>query len=245
MKIRLIERDGQLQETLKAVEALTNGAVDLDTVTLLQQQAEQATTLREEVEGLRDELARTYRLLAQKQANPLQVYNAALAEVRVKLLTDLRDQIDAAFPELGVRLSGGRDALQFQGEGLFASGRASLSRDSRAKIEQIADMIDAALPCYTLGARAAYSPECNASFAVVEALQIEGHTDSDGSAPLNVQLSSLRAAATYEAMVVHEPRLSDHQNLLDQPVLSVAGYGEDRPVTENETTLGKKREPAD
>lgn len=253
VKSLLEERAVQLQDALKLMEDLTDGTVDLAKLAGLQSEVDRLTgeitvlntrvvrssALLKEVKDLRDELARANRLLARTEANPLQVYNAAIAEERTKLLTALRDQIDAVFPELGVRLSSGQDALQFQGEGLFSSGSSNLSTRSRGKIEQIADMIDAALPCYTLGPRATYDPECNASYAVIEALQIEGHTDSIGTAPSNVNLSSRRAAATYEAMIIHEPLLSAHQNLLGQPVLSVAGYGEDRPVTENESAEGK------
>lgn len=253
VKSRLQERDLQLQEALKLIEDLTEGTVDVTVLSGLQEKvdrltqkiaemdesASRAVALQQEVAQLRDELARAYRLLSQSAANPLQVYNGAVAHERVRLLTTLRNQINNAFPELGVRISATQDALQFQGEGLFASGSASLSRRSQAKIKRIADLIDAALSCYTLGPRSAFDPSCNPSFAVIEALQIEGHTDSVGAAPRNVALSSQRAAATYAAMIQHESRLSDHQNLIGQPVLSVAGYGEDRPVSDNETEGGK------
>lgn len=250
---QLAEREAQLQEALNAIEDLTKGALDVATVSRLREEilsleAErnkfQALTARsagleQEISGLKDELQRVRRQLGSIEANPLQKYNSAVAEERVKLLTSLRDQIALEFPELGVRLSVGKDALQFQGEGLFASGSSTLSSGSQLKIERIADLIHAILPCYTLGRQSAHDVECNPSFGIVEALQIEGHTDSDGPATANVSLSSQRAATTYGAMISHQSSLNVHQNLTNQPVLSVAGYGEDRPVTQNDSIVGK------
>lgn len=250
---QLEEREAQLQEAQDAIKDLTNGTLDVVTLldlrkevarlkselSKLQGLAEQSEDLEQEISGLKGELQRARRLLNSIEANPLQKYNSAVAEDRVRLLTSLRDQIAEEFPELGVRLSAGKDALQFQGEGLFASGSPRLSTGSQTKIERIADLIHAILPCYTLGPQSAHDMQCNPSFAIVEALQIEGHTDSDGSATTNVSLSSQRAATTYGAMISHQPGLNIHQNLTDQPVLSVAGYGEDRPVTQNDSSAGK------
>lgn len=250
---QLAEREAQLQEALNAIEDLTDGILDVATLlqlredvmrlrselSKLQALAERSADLEQEISVLKDELQRAREQLNLIEANPLQKYNSAVAEDRVKLLISLRDQIAQEFPELGVRLSAGKDALQFQGEGLFASGSSRLSTGSQTKIERIADLIHAILPCYTLGPQSAHDVQCNPSFAIVEALQIEGHTDSDGSATTNVSLSSQRAATTYGAMISHQPGLNIHQNLTDQPVLSVAGYGEDRPVTQNDSSAGK------
>ena len=169
----------------------------------------------------------------------LQSYNTDVEEVRRRLLVDLRNRIDADLPELQVRISASGDALQFTGEGLFAPNSAGLSQTSMIKVRRIAEIVDAALPCVTTGSRARVLKRCNEGGALVEALQIEGHTDSDGSRRTNVNLGARRAAATYGAMIEHRPGLVDYQNLEEQPVLSVAGYGEDRPVAGNDTSPGK------
>ncbi|MEM5476543.1 OmpA family protein [Pacificibacter sp. AS14] len=250
---QLEEREVQLQETLSAIEDLTAGTIDVATLLQLREEvvrlkselsklqalAEQSEDQEQEISGLKVELQTAHKQLNLIEVNPLQKYNSAVAEDRVNLLTSLRDQIALEFPELGVRLSAGKDALQFQGEGLFASGSSNLSAGSQTKIERIAELIHAILPCYTLGQQSAHNEQCNPSFAIVEALQIEGHTDSDGSATGNVDLSSKRAATTYGAMISHQPDLNIHQNLTKQPVLSVAGYGEDRPVMQNDSPAGK------
>jgi flagellar motor protein MotB len=250
---QLDEREAQLRIAQSAIEDWTDGTLDVATllrlredvlrltteITNLQARAERSEDLEQDIVVLREELNRARTQLSLIEDNPLERYNSLVAEERENLLTSLRDQIAEEFPELGVRVSDGKDALQFQGEGLFASGSPRLSAGSQIKIERIADLIHAVLPCYTMGPQSAYDAQCNPSFAIVEALQIEGHTDSDGSANANVYLSSQRAATTYGAMISHQPGLNIHQNFTDQPVLSVAGYGEDRPVTLNSSPEGK------
>lgn len=173
------------------------------------------------------------------KVDPVQVYNSEVGNERLQMLRRLQSRINDKFPELHVELSQEGDALRFRGEGLFLSGEDILPNASAAKIETIAEIIDDVLPCYTLGIRSARAPECNASFALIEALQIEGHTDSDGEGAYNVALSSRRAAATYGAMISHVNVLTDHRNLAGQPVMSVAGYGEDRPIGDNKAASGK------
>ncbi|MCF1502459.1 OmpA family protein [Afifella sp. H1R] len=195
-----------------------------------------------QIEVLLKENAALNRDLGKLQAakrDKLEQYNAEVAEVRRRLLTVLQTRIDTEFPELRVRLSPSEDALQFVGEGLFVGGQSDLANDKSAKVRRIAEIIDAVLPCYTIGAQSAFSESCNAGRAVIESLQIEGHADSDGSRSLNVNLGAARALTTYNVMTGHIPRLIDHQNLEHQPVLSVASYGEDRPIAGNTTPEGK------
>jgi flagellar motor protein MotB len=70
---------------------------------------------------------------------------------------------------------------------------------------------------------------------VIEAVQIEGHTDSSGDAISNLRLSTDRANSTFIAMTEQQQGLIDHLNFRGQPVLSVAGYGEMRPVKPNDS----------
>ncbi|PJN94230.1 hypothetical protein CNY89_15745 [Amaricoccus sp. HAR-UPW-R2A-40] len=111
--------------------------------------------------------------------------------------------------------------------------------DRRAIVDIIAERLEQILPCYSLGSRARWSDKCNSGLAVIEALQIEGHTDADGSAFNNMVLSTARANSTFAAMTDREPGLIDHLNFRNQPVISVAGYGEMRPVAPNDSPEDK------
>jgi outer membrane protein OmpA-like peptidoglycan-associated protein len=64
-----------------------------------------------------------------------------------------------------------------------------------------------------------------------KAVAVEGHTDSDGSAPLNDGLSKARAAAVAEALLTRGVQAAR---------VSTAGYSFNRPVASNATEAGKR-----
>jgi flagellar motor protein MotB len=171
--------------------------------------------------------------------DPLEEYMARAADTRLLILQDLRRGLRVRFPGVQVEISEEGDALRFQGEGLFGSGQSRLQSGPRQIVEAIAESLNEILPCYTLGEGVDWDDGCNPNLAVIEAVQIEGHTDSDGSELDNLDLSTARSNATFGAMVLHVPTLTGHLNYRNQPVLSVAGYGEMRPVATNETPEGR------
>lgn len=200
------------------------------------QTAETSVSLLEsEVARLRLELER----LRRSVRDPLEAYFAAIAAEREELLKRLRDAVLLEFPELEVVISAERDVLRFQGDGLFRSGSSIIRSDRRALVNRIADKLNDLLPCFTLGPRSSWNADCNGAFAVLEAVQIEGHTDSDGTEADNIWLSARRSATTYIRMTEHAPELVDYVNPAGQPVLSLAGYGESRPLADNNTLAGK------
>ena len=180
------------------------------------------------------------RLIAKLQEkNPLEEYLAQTANERRQILQRLRDQLKVDFPDLQVVISEENDALRFQGDGLFQSSQSVLRPDRKAIVESIADRLEAILPCYTLGSKSRWSDGCNSGGAIIEAVQIEGHTDSTGDDISNLRLSTERAISTFFAMTAREPGLVAHLNFKGQPVLSVAGYGRMRPVASNDTHAGR------
>jgi flagellar motor protein MotB len=74
---------------------------------------------------------------------------------------------------------------------------------------------------------------------------IEGHTDSDpirsGEFKTNQQLSVARAINTYRALLQHHAQLNELRNANDQRILSVSGYGEDRPIMPNDSDVNKRQ----
>ena len=174
-----------------------------------------------------------------RQPDPLESYiNASLGQRR-RLLEILRDSLRIDYPDIDIVISEQSDALRFQGDGLFRSGSSTIRPDRRDLIRDVAVRLDQLLPCYTLGDEAAFAVGCNPGFAVIEAVQIEGHTDAVGSDENNLALSAQRAIATFIEMTRTEAGLTGHRNLAGQPVLSIAGYGESRPVADNLEDLGR------
>jgi outer membrane protein OmpA-like peptidoglycan-associated protein len=140
----------------------------------------------------------------------------------------------------------GEDAIQ------FASASYLPNRLSTKNMQTIAEILDDELGCYTLGSNSTISAECNPNASIIEAVQIEGHTDLDGTQQDNLRLSTQRATSTYEVIITHRPKLENYLNanyLLSnfnesddpgQQVLSVSGYGETRPFMMGQTLEAKR-----
>lgn len=170
-----------------------------------------------------------------KQVDPLEQYMSQAATARLSLLRKLRNNLKQSFPELPVEVIPEEGTLRFQGEGLFTSNSYTLSEDKRKIVEALAKTLDSLLPCYTFSQSVGWNKSCNPSFAIIEAVQIEGHTDSKGEDVYNLNLSTNRAITTFTSMLTAAPDLVAHFNMRNQPVLSVAGYGKMRPVQPNDT----------
>lgn len=200
---------------------------------------ENATLTAERDDALR-EIERLRELLAKaEQVDPLEAYIGQINAERRRVLEQLQAQLKIDFPDLDVVLSEQSDALRFQGEGLFDRGSASLRPNSLPIVERVSMRLHQILPCYTLGDQSRWAQDCNQGMALIEAIQIEGHTDSDGPDFNNLMLSTARANETFRVMTDREPTLIGHLNMRNQPVLSVAGYGEMRPVSDNGTDTGR------
>lgn len=235
------ERENLKEENAILLATIKKLNLDLaardDQITALELQiAEFEAEIRRKDEEIADLRARIKELEIQ---DPLEAYLARVAHTRHQVLTRLRDAIRQDFPDLQVELSEESDALRFQGEGLFGSGSSKLTRSKRDIVARLAQRMDEVLPCYTAGDNSKFSLSCNPGYVMIEAVQIEGHTDSKGKDRINRNLSAARANSTFFAMTDAAPRVMTHLNLKGQPVLSVAAYGPDRPVASNDTSEGR------
>jgi len=221
------ERD-QLQRLTEELQE----RVAAQSIELARLQAELAKVTAER-DALRERLARL------QQVNPLEAYLAEAIEQRREILTDLRARLLIEFPDLQVVISPEQDALRFQGEGLFRSGSSRLGPRQREIVETMGRLLDEILVCFTLGERAIRGPDCDSGNALIEAVQIEGHTDSDGADLDNLRLSTNRANETFYVLLGQDQAILAHQNVRGQPVMSVSGYGEMRPIQPNETAEQK------
>ncbi len=66
----------------------------------------------------------------------------------------------------------------------------------------------------------------------IEKIQIEGHTDSDGSKKYNKKLSQKRANSVKDFLA---------KAGIDKSKLEAVGYGESRPIADNDTDEGKEK----
>lgn len=103
-----------------------------------------------------------------------------------------------------------RDRIEILQQVRFAAGRAQLHPDSLVILRQVVDAV--------VRNR-------------VPRLRVEGHTDSSGSAQVNLRLSRERAEAVAEALVSLG---------LDRSRLEVAGFGSQRPIAPNVNARGRE-----
>lgn len=141
--------------------------------------------------------------------------------------------------------------LRLPNEILFEKSRDAPKPEGERALHVLADAFGVYLPCYSYapGGR----PEvCGApSPHHLEAIFIEGHTDSDPMAPNgrlrdNWDLSAARAANTFRLISGFAPALSTFRSApLDQPearaLMSVAGYADQRPVMAGNDEASKAR----
>ena len=195
--------------------------------------------LEQDIVSLRKELEK----LQASLRNPLETYLKQVSDARRKLLDQLKKSISADFPdipELTAELTEQSDALRFQGEGLFVSGQDIFIQRKQDIIKQLAIRLNEILPCYTFTTVSHTDIQCdNPNIAIVEAVQVEGHTDSVGEYSNNILLSAKRATTTFRLMMETVPGLRDFKNSKEQAVMSFAGYGPDRPVSTNDTAKGR------
>lgn len=232
------EKEKRIQEQSVEIDEL-RALVD-EKEKRVQAQSIEIDELNKKIAQLQQDIAKLEEVIAKsKKPDPLEAYLTRSAAERRRILETLRNQLKVDFPDLQVVISEESDALRFQGEGLFDRGVSTLKADRKAVVEKIAARLEQILPCYTLGPKKSWNAECNPSLSIIEALQIEGHTDSDGTPDSNLNLSTARANSTFTTMTASKPGLVDFQNFRNQPVLSVAGYGQMRPIRKNDTPEGK------
>jgi chemotaxis protein MotB len=189
----------------------------------LEEEKDKAKELGARVDRLVGDLAALTRDRSKLQASVEQMTIAlaelekrrAEAEARVQefrnLLSKFRALIDAG--KLKVRIVDGRMVVVLATDVLFGSGSASLSKDGKAAIVEVAGVL-AGLPR--------------------RAFQIEGHTDAvpiaSAQFPSNWELASARAITVTKTMV--EAGLPGDR-------VSAASFAERKPVATNDTAEGK------
>lgn len=155
--------------------------------------------------------------------------NQTRGEILVKIGESLKDQgFEVEInPESGIlRLN--EKVLR------FASGSAVVEEQYKDVIAALANALGNVLPCYSN--EITYEKlSCveNEEKHWLEAVFIEGHTDNVPYVGGNLKLSTQRAANTYDELIKVRSEIESLKNSDGQPLLSVSGYGEKRPVPES------------
>lgn len=166
---------------------------------------------------------------------------------RAQILT----QIEASLKRQGVMevlVDTQNGVLRLPDSILFDSGDDQLKAEGRDSVGKLAVALEEVLPCYTRRAETTTRPaHCEPSDHAIESVYIEGHTDADSfsrGGRDNWDLSVVRATNTYRAIVGSRPELGGLCAVKGnrcEPVLSVSGYGPQRPVDPGDTPEAKAK----
>ena len=113
-----------------------------------------------------------------------------------------------------------------------------LSQRGQNAVVSLSNALVHVLPCYTVSADLT---TCGKIRHQVESVFIEGHTDIDGDDLLNWNLSFQRSLSTYQYLQKSNPALTTLRNKDGQVIVSLSGYGKQRPLNENLTVEEKGR----
>lgn len=154
-------------------------------------------------------------------------------EQRRKILTDVVSRLEKR--GVKVTLDAQNGIIHLPEELLFDSGQAELRPESARALTILADELEKVLQQWC-------SPDQDFR---LEAMFIEGHTDSNPIKTAkfadNWELSTARAVNISRALSDAQPQILQLKNPNAMPVLGVSGYGANRPVSDNVSDEGRRK----
>ena len=160
-------------------------------------------------------------------------------EIRAKILNEFKDDMTQhgvsvqVYPQAGV--------LSLPENILFDKGKADLLPRGEEAVTILAQSLYNNLLCYTSQPGNLHEKDCPHTPHSVEAVLIEGHTDSDGNDVANWNLSVKRSFNTYQFLLAVNPNLSRLTNRNGQTIFSISGYGKQRPIRPNDSDENKHK----
>ena len=167
---------------------------------------------------------------------------AEASSARRDLMRAIAKILDGALP---VTIDEANGTLQLGDDILFPTGSADAYPAALPKLRLLAGALDKVLPCYSLGPDAGSTACDNPHKGRLDAVYIEGHTDTT---PIhtarfhdNWDLSAARASATFAQLAASIPALALLKNDRNEALIGVSGYGDLRPVDTGDTDAGRQR----
>ena len=170
-----------------------------------------------------------------------------IRDARTGILRDMKEMLEE--DGVPVLLDTDQGLMRLRESVLFGSGQATLNERGLRAIKVLAEGLERVLPCYTMGDHSRHE-DCPGDRPQVDAILIEGHTDD---VPVrfgqrwrdNLELSTFRATNTYRALLEASEEnggssLLDFKNADGVPVLSVSGYGQYRPIDDDEKAPNRR-----
>jgi chemotaxis protein MotB len=182
---------------------------------------------QKEVTRTQTEIVKRFTNLDQTRTELLQLLKLRLQEQNIKVEIDTKHGV--------LRLT--ENAVQFE------TASASLDEQNEANLKTIGSILNAVIPCYSSNPPNFHDCEgFDKSNGKIDSIFVEGHTDN---VPMNSyrykdnwDLSASRAITAYRVLIP-DTVLNQIVNTNLQPIFSVSGYGEGRPVEGHSYTYPK------
>ncbi len=171
-------------------------------------------------------------------------------QMRASLLVDIQDELKKR--EIDVEIDAEHGVLRLNENAIrFETGSSDLNEIQIERLGTVAEVLGTILPCYGINPpehlnclkdKTEGGDESKlATAGKIDSIFVEGHTDNvpiGGRLAQKYQdnwvLSAHRAMFTYREVAKTQPVLAQMMNNNNQPIISVSGYGEGRPVPGHE-----------
>ena len=173
---------------------------------------------RGQLRGAETALERQQRELAEKEGQLTQTKQTAEQERQARVAAEAKaadadkkakEAMDALSRQLAVKDESRGTVITLSGGVLFATNKAQLLPGATAQLDKVAD---------------ALKTQAERHFTV------EGHTDSQGTAAVNADLSARRANAVRDYLITRG---------VSADAISAQGFGSQRPIGDNKSTEGR------
>jgi outer membrane protein OmpA-like peptidoglycan-associated protein len=197
-------------------EALGNAAVSAEEKAAAERQAgltqeELLSKTNARLKNTEGALEKERQELAKEQANLAKEKENTAAERAARLAAEKKaqDAMDALAKSLAVKNEARGTVITLSGGVVFATGLSTILPGAQSQLNQVAE---------------ALKTQAEHHFTV------EGHTDNQGNDRINDELSSQRANAVRDYLIVHG---------VSANAITATGYGSKRPVGDNRTAEGR------
>lgn len=218
-----------LEKARSADEAERRAAIAVQAAEVARQAADAANADAAQANARADE--------AEQRANELQNILLSIDKTRIEILRQIKARLAAS--NFDVEIDEKTGVVRLPEAELFETARFNLTDQGRRNVLILRDALEEILPCYSsssnLVTRIKRASECSiASDTYVDAFFVEGHADSQPVKSNNLfkdnqELSTKRAMNAYN-LLFDSGTLSTLTNSNDEYIMSVSGYGSNRPL---------------